>query len=122
VKSRRSPSRRPDQVAETVRQVVTDALLRGEIRDPRVGLVTVTDVRVTADLGHARVLVAVPGEEPERQRAVEGLRSAAGFLRSKTARMLSTRTVPELHFELDRGLEHAARIDALLDEIKRGPD
>jgi len=53
---------------------------------------------------------------------VEGLRSAAGFLRSKTARMLSTRTVPELHFELDRGLEHAARIDALLDEIKRGPD
>jgi ribosome-binding factor A len=105
-----------------VRQVVTDALLRGEIRDPRVGLVTVTDVRVTADLGHARVLVAVPGEEPERQRAVEGLRSAAGFLRSKTARMLSTRTVPELHFELDRGLEHAARIDALLDEIKRGPD
>jgi ribosome-binding factor A len=122
VKSRRSPSRRPDQVAETVRQVITDALLRGEIRDPRVGLVTVTDVRVTADLGHARVLVAVPGEEPERQRAVEGLRSAAGFLRSKTARMLSTRTVPELHFELDRGLEHAARIDALLDEIKRGPD
>jgi ribosome-binding factor A len=122
VKSRRSPSRRPDQVAEIVRQVVTDALLRGEIRDPRVGLVTVTDVRVTADLGHARVLVAVPGEEPERQRAVEGLRSAAGFLRSKTARMLSTRTVPELHFELDRGLEHAARIDALLDEIKRGPD
>ena len=122
MKSRRSPSRRPDQVAETVRQVVTDALLRGEIRDPRVGLVTVTDVRVTADLGHARVLVAVPGEEPERQRAVEGLRSAAGFLRSKTARMLSTRTVPELHFELDRGLEHAARIEALLDEIKRGPD
>jgi ribosome-binding factor A len=122
VKSRRSPSRRPDQVAETVRQVITDALLRGEIRDPRVGVVTVTDVRVTADLGHARVLVAVPGEEPERQRAVEGLRSAAGFLRSKTARMLSTRTVPELHFELDRGLEHAARIDALLDEIKRGPD
>jgi len=122
VKSRRSPSRRPDQVAETVRQVVTDALLRGEIRDPRVGLVTVTDVRVTADLGHARVLVAVPGEEPERQRAVEGLRSAAGFLRSKAARMLSTRTVPELHFELDRGLEHAARIDALLGEIKRGPD
>ncbi|HTK42489.1 MAG TPA: 30S ribosome-binding factor RbfA [Gemmatimonadales bacterium] len=122
MKSRRSPSRRPDQVAETVRQVVTDALLRGQIRDPRVRLVTVTDVRVTADLGHARVLVAVPGDEPERQRAVEGLRSAAGFLRSKAARMLSTRTVPELHFELDRGLEHAARIDALLGEIKRGPD
>jgi ribosome-binding factor A len=120
MKSRRSPSRRPDQVAETVRQVITDALVRGEVRDPRVGLVTVTDVRVTGDLGHARVLVAVPGEEAERLRAVEGLRSAAGFLRSKAARRLSTRTVPELHFELDRGVEHAARIDELLDEIKRG--
>ena len=120
MKSRRSPSRRPDQVAETLRQVITDALVRGEVRDPRVGLVTVTDVRVTGDLGHARVLVAVPGEEAERLRAIEGLRSAAGFLRSKAARTLSTRTVPELHFELDRGVEHAARIDELLGEIKRG--
>ena len=120
MKSRRSPSRRPDQVAETVRQVITDALVRGEVRDPRVGLVTVTDVRVTGDLGHARVMVAVPGEEAERLRAIEGLRSAAGFLRSKAARTLSTRTVPELHFELDQGVHHAARIDELLGEIKRG--
>ena len=118
--SRRSPSRRPDQVAETVRQAVTDALLRGEVRDPRVGLLTVTDVRVTNDLGHARVLVALHGDEAERQRALEGLQSAAGFLRSKVARALSTRTVPELHFELDRGIEHAARIDTLLGELKRG--
>jgi ribosome-binding factor A len=121
MKSRRTPSRRPDQVAETVRQAITDALARGEVRDPRVGLVTVTEVRVTRDLGHATVLVAIPGDEAERQRALEGLRSAAGFLRTKAARTLSTRTVPELHFELDRGLENAARIDALLGELKRGP-
>jgi ribosome-binding factor A len=121
MRSGRTPSRRPDQVAETVRQTITDALARGEVRDPRVGLVTVTDVRVTGDLGHARVLVAVPGDEAERQRALEGLRSAAGFLRTKAARTLTTRTVPELHFELDRGLENAARIDALLGELKRGP-
>jgi ribosome-binding factor A len=121
MRSRRQPSRRPDQVAATVRQAVTDALIRGEVRDPRVGLLTVTDVRVTSDLGHARVLVAVPGEEAERQRALQGLQSAAGFLRSKVARVLSTRTVPELHFELDRGLEHAARIETLLGELKRGP-
>ena len=122
MKSRRPSSRRPDQVAETVRQAITDALVRGEVRDPRVGLVTVTDVRVTGDLGHAKVLVAIPGEEPDRQRALEGLRSAAGFLRTKAARTLSTRTVPELHFELDRGLEHAARINALLGELTRGSD
>jgi ribosome-binding factor A len=121
MRSRRQLSRRPDQVAATVRQAVTDALIRGEVRDPRVGLLTVTDVRVTNDLGHARVLVALTGEEADRQRALQGLQSAAGFLRSKVARALSTRTVPELHFELDRGFEHAARIETLLGELKRGP-
>lgn len=113
-------SRRPEQVAETVRQVISDALLRGEVRDPRVGtVVTITAVQVSNDLSHARILVAVPGELPERERAVEGLRSAAGFLRSLAARALTTRTVPELHFELDRGLEHASRINELLDAIRR---
>jgi ribosome-binding factor A len=112
-------SRRPEQMAETLRQVITEALLRGEVRDPRVGLVTVTAVRVTNDLSHATVLVSVGGEEAERARAVEGLRSAAGFLRSRAARTLTTRTVPELHFELDAGLEHAARIEELLQEIRR---
>ena len=111
-------SRRPEQVAETLRQVITDALLR-EVRDPRVGFVTVTSVQVTGDLSHAKVLVSVPGEEADKARAVEGLRSAAGFLRSRAARVLTTRTVPELHFELDAGLEHAARIEELLQEIRR---
>jgi len=110
-------SRRPEQVGETVRQVVTDALLR-EIRDPRVGLVTVTHVQVSGDLSVARVAVAVPGDEAERQRALEGLQSAAGFLRSRLAKALSTRTIPELRFELDRGIEHAARINQLLAEVR----
>lgn len=117
----RSFSRRPEQVAETVRQAVTDALMRDEVRDPRVGLVTVTAVHVTNDLSHARVLVAPAGDDAAKERALEGLQSAAGFLRSKVARLLSTRTVPELHIELDRGLEHAARINALLEGLKREP-
>jgi ribosome-binding factor A len=111
-------SRRPEQVAETLRQVVAESLAR-EIRDPRVGFVTVTSVLVSNDLSHARVLVSVPGEDAEKTRALEGLQSAAGFLRSRAARALTTRTVPELHFELDRGLEHAARIEALLDGLRR---
>ena len=116
----RAPSRRPEQVAETLRQVITDALAR-EIRDPRVGFVTVTGVLVTNELSHARVMVSMPGEDADKERALEGLRSAAGFLRTRAARALTTRTVPELHFELDRGLEHAARIGALLEELKRTP-
>lgn len=111
-------SRRPEQMAETLRQVITEALAR-EVRDPRVGFVTVTAVLVSNDLSHARVLVSVPGEEGEKTRAVEGLQSAAGFLRSRAARSLTTRTVPELHFELDRGLEHAVRINELLNSIRR---
>jgi ribosome-binding factor A len=111
-------SRRPEQMAETLRQVVTDSITR-EIRDPRVGFVTVTAVLVSGDLSHARVLVSVPGEDADKSRAIEGLQSAAGFLRSRAARALTTRSVPELHFELDRGLEHAARINELLNTIKR---
>jgi ribosome-binding factor A len=115
-------SRRPEQVAETLRQVIADALTR-EVRDPRVGFVTLTGVLVTNDLSHARIMVTVPGEEADKTRALEGLQSAAGFLRSRAARALTTRSVPELHFELDRGLEHAARISELLNDIRReGPD
>jgi ribosome-binding factor A len=111
-------SRRPEQVAETLRQVITEALAR-EVRDPRVGFVTVTGVLVTNELSHARVMVSVPGEDADKTRALEGLQSAAGFLRSRVARALTTRSVPELHFELDRGLEHAARINELLNMIRR---
>jgi ribosome-binding factor A len=111
-------SRRPEQMAETLRQVITEALAR-EVRDPRVGFVTVTGVLVSGDLSHARVMVSVVGEDDEKVRALEGLQSAAGFLRSRAARALTTRSVPELHFELDRGLEHAARINELLNTIRR---
>lgn len=120
--SRSSPSRRPEQVAETIRQLLGEALTRGEIRDPRVGFVTVTGVRVTNDLSHARVLVSSMGEPAERERSIEGLKSAAGFLRVRLSKALATRVVPELHFELDEGLARAARIDELLAGLQREPE
>lgn len=110
--------RRPEQVAETIRQVVAAALL-GELRDPRIGFVTVTDVQVTRDLAVATVRVSVMGEEADRAGALDGLQSAAGFLRSRVSKALSTRVVPELRFELDRGLEHAARIEQILSDLRR---
>ncbi|HET9151034.1 MAG TPA: 30S ribosome-binding factor RbfA [Gemmatimonadales bacterium] len=112
-------SRRPEQVGETIRQVVADALMRGEVRDPRIGLVTVTRVEVSGDLSHAKVYVSPQGDDAERARAMEGLESAAGYLRSLVARVLTTRSVPELHLEQDRGLEHAARIEQLLADLRR---
>jgi ribosome-binding factor A len=115
---RGSSRRRPEQVAELIRQVLAEALTR-DVRDPRVGLVTLSRIAVSGDLSHATVFLMVPGDEAERERALEGLRSAAGFLRTRVAKALSTRITPELHFELDRGMEHAARVNAMLAELKR---
>ncbi len=114
----RGARRRPGQVAETIRQVVAETLSR-EVRDPRIGMVTVTRVEVSGDLSHATVFVAAAGTAAERESALEGLRSAAGFLRTRIARALAIRTVPELHIEPDRGLEAAARIDAVIAGLRR---
>lgn len=113
--------RRPEQVAETVRQVIAELLLK-EVRDPRVGFVTVTEVRVTNDLSVATVRISVLGEESARPEALAGLESASGFLRSRVGKALSTRIVPELRFELDRGHEHAARINQILGELREEQD
>ncbi|MEI2718977.1 MAG: 30S ribosome-binding factor RbfA [Gemmatimonadales bacterium] len=112
-------TRRPEQVGETIRAVLAEALLRGEVRDPRVGMVTVSAVEVTRDLSHATVRVVPHGEPAEREAAVEGLQRAAGFLRGFVAKALTTRITPELHFVLDRGFEHALEIDRLLAGLKR---
>ncbi len=121
--ARSSPSskRRPDQVAEVIRQVVAEALLR-EIRDPRIQMVTITGIDVSPDLSYARILVTVRGDEAERDLALEGLGRAAGFLRSKVANALSTRITPQLTFVADRGQEHAAKIEAILGALKRGEE
>ena len=115
----RRPSHRPERVAEMIRQSVA-AFLTGNARDPRIGFVTVTAVEVSADLAHARVRVSVMGSDEEKAKSLEGLASAARFLRTRLARELPLRTAPELRFELDRGQEHAMRIARLLKELKEG--
>jgi ribosome-binding factor A len=109
--------RRPERVAEAIRQTVA-AFLTDGVRDPRIGFVTVTGVDVSGDLAHARIRVSVMGAEEEKARSLEGLASAAGFLRAQLARELPLRITPELRFELDRGLEHAQQIDRMLRDLK----
>jgi len=103
----RTPSHRPGRVAELVRHVVAE-FLTGDVRDPRIGFVTVN--------------VSVMGTEEEKTKSLEGLTSAARFLRAALSRELRLRTSPELHFRLDRGLEHAQRIDRVLKELKESDD
>lgn len=113
----RRPSHRPERVAEVIRQTVAE-FLTSNVRDPRIGFVTVTAVEVSADLSHARVRVSVMGSDAEKAKSLEGLESAARFLRAQLARGLHLRVTPELRFELDRGLEHALRIDQVLKQLK----
>lgn len=113
----RGPSHRPERVGQLIRQAVAE-FLTGDVRDPRIGFVTVTGVDVTADLSHATVRVSIMGGEEEKARSLEGLASAARFLRASLARELPLRTCPELHFQLDRGLEHAQHIEQMLKELK----
>lgn len=97
-------------------------LLRDEVKDTRIGMVTVTDVEASPDLKTAKVYVQMVGDEERKAEALEGLGSAAGFIRSKLGRELRIRRVPELDFILDRTMERAARIEELLREIRDEPD
>lgn len=114
-------SHRPERVSELVRQAV-GAFLTGDVRDPRIGFVTVIGVDVSPDLSHANVRVSVMGTEEEKAKSLEGLASAARYLRAQLSKELNLRTSPELHFHLDRGIEHAQHIDRVLKELKESDD
>lgn len=113
------------RVDEAVRQVIGDALA-ADLKDPRVGFVTVTDVRTSADLRHARVYVSVLGErgnasEPElREQTLAGLRSAHGYLQARVARELALKRTPTLEFTYDETTDRAMRVERLIDEAARG--
>ncbi|HEV8263489.1 MAG TPA: 30S ribosome-binding factor RbfA [Gemmatimonadales bacterium] len=115
------PSHRPERVGELIRKAVGE-FLTGNVRDPRIGFVTVTGVEVSLDLSHANVRVSVMGTDEEKEKSLEGLASAARYLRAQLAGQLRLRTSPELHFHLDRGIEHAQRIDRVLKELKESDD
>ena len=100
-----------DQIQRELAEVV-----RLELRDPRVGMITLTGVEVSRDQSHAKVFFTVLGAESAARDASEGLRHAAGFLRSALAHRLSTRSVPELHFEHDESVERGVRLSRLIDE------
>ena len=116
-------SERMRRVDEVIRQVIADAVA-ADLKDPRVGFVTVTDVRTSSDLRHARVYVSVfgetgPSDPAERESTLEGLRSAHGFLQGRIAEELRLKRTPTLDFLYDDTTDRALRVDALIDEIGR---
>lgn len=114
---KRTEKHRPERVATLIQQTIADAIAT-KLKDPRVGFATVTRVTVTRDVSHANVYVSVLGSEEEKARTLEGLKNACGFLRTFVANNLQLRTAPELHIELDRGLEHSVRIGEILQRLE----
>ena len=107
--------KRADRVGDQIRAELAD-ILRDKIRDPRVGFVTVTAVRVSDDLRHARVFLS--RLDGDIQDALEGLGRAKGYLRGELGRRIRLRFTPELSFHEDRSGEEAARIYKMMDDLK----
>jgi ribosome-binding factor A len=103
------------RVNESVRAVVADAL--GDLKDPRIGLVTITGVEVSPDLHEGTVFVSVLGSEKKRRATLEGLESAHGYLQSRIARELDLKRTPHLTFEYDPTVERGVRMTKLIDEL-----
>jgi ribosome-binding factor A len=112
---RASQPRRSERIAEEIQRSLAD-LVRLEVRDPRVKLVTLTGVELSRDKSHAKVFFTVLGSRAQADEALEGLTHACGFLRSSLAHRLTTRTVPELAFAYDESVERGMRLSKLIDE------
>jgi len=110
-------SERQARMADRIRVLIAERLEKG-LRDPRLGFVTITDVRVTGDLQHASVFYTVLGSEEERIASGEALRSATGLLRSEVGRKLGVRLTPTLEFIPDAIPENAAHVASLLAEAR----
>ena len=105
--------RRIDRIEEQLRIALSEIIER-EIHDPRIGLTTVTAVKVSPDLRHGRVFVTVLGDDAQRKKALEGLRSAASFVRrSLSKRLHHMRRIPELSFDYDEAVEKGMRIEGI---------
>ncbi|MDQ6606751.1 MAG: 30S ribosome-binding factor RbfA [Actinomycetota bacterium] len=106
------------RVNEAIRVILSDAIARG-LKDPRVGFVTVTGVKTSSDLRHARVYVSVFGDQAERAESLAGLHSAHGFLQRRVASELTLKHTPMLAFEYDESIDRGMRISELLNENER---
>jgi len=107
-----------ERLGEALREEIA-TLVEGELGDPRIGLATVTEVRLSPDGKAAHVLVAVSGDDAEAGRTLLGLTAARNYIRHEVADRLRLRHAPDLHFQLDKSQEYGTRIDELLERLKK---
>jgi len=107
------------RIADQIQRELSE-IIRLELKDPRVGLITITDVEVTQDNAHAKVFFTALGEPVQQEAATRALNHAAGFMRSELAQRLKLRTVPQLRFDYDVSMERGMRLSELIDQAVSG--
>jgi ribosome-binding factor A len=117
----KTQGRRPVRVGEMIRMEISQLLVR-ELKDPRIGLTTVTEVKMSPDLKQARVYVSVLGGAEERQKTLAGLNSAASHIRHAIGERLRLRNTPELTFCYDQSIEYGAKIEELILKSKQSTE
>ncbi len=100
-------------------KLVISHLIQNEIKDPRLGFVSVTDVRLTRDLAQCKVYISVLGSDEQKKESLTALKSASGYLRKEMSRRANLRRAPELIFEYDDSMEYGARINKLLKKVEK---
>ncbi|WP_163101546.1 30S ribosome-binding factor RbfA [Peribacillus alkalitolerans] len=109
-------SLRANRVGEQMKKELTEIIGR-KIKDPRIGFVTVTDVRVTGDLQQATVYISVLGNETQKQNSLIGLSKAKGFIRSEIGQRIRLRKTPEITFEFDESISYGNRINTIIHQL-----
>ncbi len=108
---------RSRRLAELLKEEISDIILR-EVKDPRIGFVSLTDVEVSGDLRHAKVFVSVIGSDKERQDTMAGLDQATGFIRKLVGERITVYHTPEIIFRYDDSIEHGIHITQLIKEVR----
>lgn len=111
-------STRQEKVREMLKIEISD-IIHKDMKDPRIGFVTITDVKISPDLRFARVYVSVLGDEEQKNKSLKGLKSAAGFVRAEIGKRVRMRVTPEIQFIFDESIEHGVHIFELLQQIKK---
>jgi ribosome-binding factor A len=113
-----STPRRPDRVGAEIQAAIADLLTRGQLRDPRIGYITLTGVKVSPDLRVARVFYSLIGNEEQRKATAEGLEAARGFVRREVTARVKLRVSPEIFFTFDESLGEGDKIERLLKQVR----
>lgn len=111
-------SHRNHRLAGEIQREISQ-IIRDQLKDPRIGFITVTDVEVSGDLRHAKIFISILGNDNVKQESLNGLTKATGFIRTELAKRISLRYIPELYFKVDKSLDYSEKINSILAKVKK---